>query len=103
MVVEGTCPDWSCIKQLRIYRARHQLSLSFPGTSNVGHELSQSGSTLDGFGSGDLQVFAEAVLDLLDFRMIFYRFIHSLLYYFVILVLNKIHFSSVANLHDLWG
>ena len=28
-------------------------SLSFPGTTNVGHELSQSGSTLDGFGHAD--------------------------------------------------
>ena len=60
MVVKGTCPDRSCIKQLRIYHARHRPSLSFPGATNVGHKPSQSGSTLDGFGSRDLQVFAEA-------------------------------------------
>ena len=58
--VKGTCPDRNCIKQLRIYHARHQPSLSFPGATNFGHEPSQSGSTLDGFGSRDLQVFAEA-------------------------------------------
>ena len=60
MVVKGTCLDRSCTKQFRISHARHQPSLSFPGTTNVGHEPSQSGSTLDGFGSRDLQVFAEA-------------------------------------------
>ena len=60
MVVKGTCPDRSCIKQLRIYHARHQPSLSFPGSTNVGYEPSQGGSTLDDFGSRDLQVFAEA-------------------------------------------
>ena len=43
-----------------VYHARHQPSLTFPGTTNVGREPSQSGSTLDGFGSRDLQVFAEA-------------------------------------------
>ena len=60
MVVKGTCPDRSCIKQFRIYYARHQPSLSFHGATNVGHEPSQSGSTLDGFGSRDLQVFSAA-------------------------------------------
>ena len=60
IVVKGTLPDRSCIKQLRFYLARHQPSLSFPGATNVGHEPSQSGSTLDGFGSRILQVFAEA-------------------------------------------
>ena len=60
MVVKGTCPDRSCIKQLRIYHGRHQPSLSFPGSTNVGHEPSQGSPTLDGFGSRDLQVFAEA-------------------------------------------
>ena len=60
MVVKGTCPNRSCIKQLRVYHARHQPSLSFPGSTNVGHEPSQGGPTLDGFGSRDLQVFAEA-------------------------------------------
>ena len=60
MVVKGTCPDRSCIKQLRIYHARHQYSLRFTGSTNVGHEPSQGGPTLDGFGSRDLQVFAEA-------------------------------------------
>ena len=60
MVVKGTCPDQSCIKQLRIYHARHQPSLSFPGSTNVGHDPNQGGPTLDGFGSCDLQVFAEA-------------------------------------------
>ena len=39
---------------------RHQPSLSFPGSTNSGHEPSQGGPTLDGFGSRDLQVFAEA-------------------------------------------
>ena len=58
MVVEGTCSDGGRIKQFRIYHAPHQPSLSFPGTTNVGHEPSQSGSTLDDFGSRDLQVFA---------------------------------------------
>ena len=48
------------MKQLRIYHARHQPSLSFPGAVNVGHEPSRSGSTLDGFGSRDLRIFAEA-------------------------------------------
>ena len=62
MVVKCTCPDRSCIKQLQIHHVRHQPSLSFPGTTNVGHEPSQSGSTLDGFGSRDLQVFAEVKL-----------------------------------------
>ena len=47
MVVKGTCPVRSCIKQLRIYDARHQPSLSFPGSTNVGHEPSQGGLTLD--------------------------------------------------------
>ena len=42
MVVKGTYPDRSCIKQLRIYDARHQPSLSFPRTTNVRHEPSQS-------------------------------------------------------------
>ena len=60
MVVKGTCPDRSCIKQLRVYHARHQPSLSFPGSNNVRHEPSQGGPALDGFGSRDLQVFAEA-------------------------------------------
>ena len=60
VVVKGTCADRSCIKQLRIYHARHEPSLSFPGATNVGHEPSQSGSTLDRFGSRDLQVCAEA-------------------------------------------
>ena len=46
--------------QVRITAARHQTSLSFPGSTNVGHEPSQGGSTLDGFGSRDLWVFAEA-------------------------------------------
>ena len=62
MVIKGTSPDRSCIKQLRIYHARHQPFLSFPGSTNAGHEPSQGGSTLDGFGSRDLQVFAEAKL-----------------------------------------
>ena len=53
-------PDPSCIKQLRIYHARYLPSFSFPGTTNIGNEPSQSGSTLDGFGSRDLQVFSEA-------------------------------------------
>ena len=60
IIIKGTCPDRSYIKQLRIYHARHQPSLSFPRATNVGHEPSQSGSTLDGFGSRDLQVFTEA-------------------------------------------
>ena len=60
MVVKWTCPDRSCIKQLRIYHARYQPSLGFSGATNVGHEPSQSGFTLDGFGSHDLQVFAAA-------------------------------------------
>ena len=60
VVVKGTCPGRSCITQLRIYHARHQTSLSFPGSTNVGHEQSPGGPTLDGFGSRDLQVFAEA-------------------------------------------
>ena len=60
MVVNCTCPDRSSVKQLQIYHARHQPSLGFPGATNVGHESSQSGSTLDGFGSRDLQVFDEA-------------------------------------------
>ena len=60
MVVKGTCPDRICVKQLRIYHARHQPSLGFPGATNVGYEPSPSGFTLDGFGSRDLQVFAEA-------------------------------------------
>ena len=34
--------------------------VSFPGSTNVGHEPSQGGPTLDGFGSRDLQMFAEA-------------------------------------------
>ena len=55
MVVKGTCPDWSCIKQLRVYHARHQPSLSFPGSTNVGHEPSQGGPRCR-----ELQVFAEA-------------------------------------------
>ena len=40
--------------------ARNQPSLSFPGSNNVGHEPSQGRPTWDGFGSRDLQVFAEA-------------------------------------------
>ena len=60
MVVKGTFLDRSCIKQLRIYHASHELSLSFTGATSVGHELSQSGAKLCGFGSHDLQVFAEA-------------------------------------------
>ena len=60
MVVIGTCPDRSCIKQLQIHHARRLPSLSFPGSTNDGHEPSKGGSTLDGFGSRDLQVFAEA-------------------------------------------
>ena len=48
------------MEQHRIYHARHQPYLSFPGATNVGHEPSQSGSTLDGFGSRDLQAFAES-------------------------------------------
>ena len=60
MVFKDTCPDRSCVKQFRIYHARHQPSLGFPMAINVGHEPSQSGSALDGFGSRDLQVFAEA-------------------------------------------
>ena len=60
MVVKSTCPDQSCIKQLRIYHACHQPPLSFPGSTNVEHEPSQGGPTLNGFGSRDLQVFAEA-------------------------------------------
>ena len=34
--------------------------MRFPRTTNVGHEPSQGGPTLDGFGSRDLQMFAEA-------------------------------------------
>ena len=34
MVLKGTCPVRSCVKQFRIYHARHQLFLSFPGTTN---------------------------------------------------------------------
>ena len=60
MVVKGTFPDRSCVRQLCIFHARHQPSLSFPGTNNVGHEPSQNGSTLYDFGSHDLHVFAEA-------------------------------------------
>ena len=60
MVVKGTCPNLSFIKQLRIYHARHQPFLGFPGASNVGHEPSQSGSTLDGFGRRDLLGVCEA-------------------------------------------
>ena len=60
MVVQGTCPDQSCVDQLRMYHARHQSSLCFPKTTNVGHEPSQGSSTLNGFGSRDLQEFAEA-------------------------------------------
>ena len=60
MVVKGTCPDRSCVKQLLIYHSRHQSSLRFPGSTNVGHEPSHSAPTLDGFGSRDLQVFDEA-------------------------------------------
>ena len=60
MVVKGTCLDRSCIKQLRVYHAHHQPSLSFPGSTNVGHEPSQGVPTSDGFGSRDLQVFAGA-------------------------------------------
>ena len=70
MVVEGTCPDRSRVKQLQIYHARHQLSINFPGTCNVWHEPSQSGSTLDGFGSRDLQVSAEAKLSIQLFHSI---------------------------------
>ena len=32
----GTCPDRSCIKQLRVHHAHHQSSLGFPGSTNVG-------------------------------------------------------------------
>ena len=60
MVLKGTSPDWSCIEQLRIYHTHHQPSLSFPRSTNVGHEPSQSGSILDGFGSRDPQVFEGA-------------------------------------------
>ena len=41
MVFKGTCPYRSYIKQLRIHHARNQSSLSFPGSTNVGHEPSQ--------------------------------------------------------------
>ena len=58
MVAKGTCPDRSWIKQLRVHNARHQSYLGFPGSPNVGHEPSQVSSTLDGFGSRDLEVFA---------------------------------------------
>ena len=40
MVIKSTCLDRSCIKQLQIYHARHEPSLSFPGSTNVGHEPS---------------------------------------------------------------
>ena len=40
--------------------ARHQSSLCFPGSTNVVHEPGQACFTLDGLGSCDLKVFAEA-------------------------------------------
>ena len=74
LVVKGTCSDRTCVKQLRIYHARHQPSLGFPGATNVGHESSESGSTLDGFGSRDLQVFAEAKHSIqLRYLMLFFH------------------------------
>ena len=60
MVAEGTCPDRSCIKWLRVHHARHQASLGFSESTNVGHVPNQVISTLDGFGSRNLQVFAAA-------------------------------------------
>ena len=60
MVVRSTFPDRGCIRQLRIYHARYNPSFNFPGANNVCYEPSKSGSTLDGFGSRDPQVFAEA-------------------------------------------
>ena len=59
MVVKGTCPDRSCVKQLRVHHARHHSYLGFPGCTNFGHEPSQSDFTLDGFGSCNLQVFTD--------------------------------------------
>ena len=43
-----------------MHHARQQSSLCFPGSTNVGHGPSQACSTLDGLGSCDLKVFAEA-------------------------------------------
>ena len=60
MVVKGTFPNVSCIKQFRVHNAYYQSSFCFPGTINVGHELSQVSFTLDGFIPCDSKVFAEA-------------------------------------------
>ena len=42
------------------HRARHQAPFRFTGSTNVQHKPCQVCSTLDGFGSCDFQVFAEA-------------------------------------------
>ena len=44
MVAKGTCPDRSCIKQLRVHHARQQSSLGSPGSTNVVHKPSQVSS-----------------------------------------------------------
>ena len=59
MVIKSICSDWSRIKQLWMHDTRHQSSLGLPRSTNVGHEPSQVSSTLDGFDSRDLQVFAK--------------------------------------------
>ena len=60
MVLQDISPGQICIKKLRIHHARHQSPIRFPVSTNVGHKPSQVFSTLEGFGSCDLQVFAEA-------------------------------------------
>ena len=60
MVVRGTCPNLSHIKQLRVHHAYQQSSFCFPGVTNVGHEPKQVSSTLDGFFRCDPKMFAEA-------------------------------------------
>ena len=76
MVVQDTCPDRSCRKQLRIYHARHQPSLGFSGATNVGHEPSQS--TLDCFGSRNMQVFAEAKPSIQLYTQVLNSLFHSI-------------------------